>query len=291
MKRTYAAVAAVAVVLAGTGVAALSRDGRRVAVVATTATPAPTTPAPSPPSPTAAPAGAVRVAATGATGTRVELALDDGDLPTATVATLTVEVAAAGGHPRAAEIAWGDGSVEAVGGCGSTPLPGPPHKRPSGLSRQEFTHAWRHPGTYTVVVRVASLERCEDTTPAEIRVTVRRGRTVSNGPAPAVAAFGVHRDRGDATAWTASGWLRDADGWVTGATIDWGDGTRSAVRQEDACDDGKGRHFPLNGYLAPFVTHRYASSGTYPVTIRFESAGCDGRDEQTGSATATADVG
>ena len=86
--------------------------------------------------------------------------------------------------------------------------------------------------------------------------------------------------------------LRDADGYIGRATVDWGDG--SAVQNVDLsgfqpCVEFSGgwpRSHVLMGLmpLSP-VTHQYAKPDTYDVTVTAISTGCDGSVEQRASST------
>lgn len=156
-------------------------------------------------------------------------------------------------------------------------------------------HAYRHAGTYDARVGVAGL--CIEG-PGEIphfmnlRIPVRvvPGPLRSNGPAlpvisldDSVAHSGADPGAGQYFVATVS----DRDGAPWSWWWDWGDGSRTpVVRNTTECfahaDDG----WP-EADATSYLAHRYTEPGTYTVRFTATTAGCDGKDPQTVSATMT----
>ena len=329
-RATVAGVACFAAVVAGTGVAVLSRDRGTAGVVAAgdlpSETPASEEPTPTPEpteSPTAEPPGPTATAAAptapppestppsprppgepvsrteeGEHGLRVQVTVDHGSLPTATQATVTVRATDDDGDPHVRAVSWDDGSEEAIAILASacvSPYRGPtltpaPSRTPSpGKLEQSFRHAWRHDGHYTVRVRVYSNLPCVDgeepeDVVVEVPVEVTRGEATSNGPARPVAhePDASPAENGELYEYRVGAYLFDGDGWLSGATVDWGDGSAPTVLRntDNPCEDGDGRYYPSNGFDGS-ATHRY-SPGTYTAVVTFTSTGCAGGDVQRG---------
>ncbi|HWL36012.1 MAG TPA: hypothetical protein VNQ77_07440 [Frankiaceae bacterium] len=251
---------------------------------ATTAPPA--TPSPTDPGPVTGSAG-------GESGLRVVATLAKGGAPTATSVTLTVEAEDDDGQPAMPVIDWGEGepkgAVSAGGSC--VPSDGPDEKDPGSL-RESFTHAWRNPGTYTVLVTVVSFDYCDEGVEQErqtvrLPIEIRPGKVVSNGPASPFADHVGHLYGDDefyrtvTLEWT----LRDTDGYVSSVLVDWGDGSEpERFRGSRECDDGDGARYP-NTRFADEAAHEYASAGARTVTLTFSSTGCDGEDRQWATET------
>ena len=233
--------------------------------------------------------------ANGSAGLRVTVTLAPGNPATGTESVLTVDATDDHGQLMVTDVDWGDGVVfhdsPPVSLC---PLPMPPSSRrfPDSL-RESKRHAWRHPGATTVTVTVQSQLPCVggpanfEQAVATFDIAVRAGSTTTNGPVPPHAegpsVVGAHEPL-DRTVYAT---LADADGYVSGAVVDWGDGEAVEVTTPKACEDGSGRHYPLKGALRVAEVHTYPRSGTYTVTVRFTSTGCAGGDPQQSSATVT----
>jgi hypothetical protein len=208
------------------------------------------------------------------------------------------------GQAHVTEVDWGDGSVfrpnpgPAYWMCPmwGTPTadPGPYRPSPSDAT-VSYGHAWRHPGSFQVTVKVASEgNRCgpspapePESTEGEIATSIALDQLTPNGPAaPTIGRFALNPDSNDRRhVWL--GWLGyDTDGWLSAITVDWGDGTSSDSGPVDmsGCDDGKGSYYPGTqadpndgGFQ---MEHSYARRGSYVVTVTLDSAGCDGTDVQ-----------
>lgn len=324
-RRCSAALACAALAVAGTGVASLDRGAGRAVVAAADPTPAPSpstgTPPPSPsPSPSATPTTAtptaaagsptppgpsptprasdpapppvpVTVRAEGAHGLRVVASLDVSNPATATLTTLTIEASDDDGQPYGNVTQWGDGTGEPAyvmtPGCAPRTTPEVTPTKSPGTRREVYRHAWRQPGTYTIVVRVRSEVVCDASRPvedAEARITVhvRPGAEVTNGPAEPETRYadvGTIAE-GDPNVLVATAYLKDIDGCVTGGTIDWGDGTVYRLPEPERCADGGGRHYPAGDGVAIEHRHTYAKPGTYVVRFTVTSAGLGGADVQ-----------
>ncbi|MFL6238785.1 MAG: hypothetical protein ACJ735_04725 [Actinomycetes bacterium] len=83
----------------------------------------------------------------------------------------------------------------------------------------------------------------------------------------------------------------DNDGYITNWTIDFGDGSALVHLAAGAgkCVDGPDG-WPQNNSASigqgadwPTLNHHFSTTGQYTVTYTAYSAGCDGRDVQSGS--------
>lgn len=124
-----------------------------------------------------------------------------------------------------------------------------------------------------------------------VTVEIAPGTTVSNGPSKPV----VHLDQGmsshpnDRTYMAYYGHARDEDGWISHFELDRGDGSPVQTFRGDpnGCREGPGGQpagseawLPQN----PPHEHRYAP-GTYTVTLRAYSQGCDGKNVQVSTTS------
>jgi hypothetical protein len=89
----------------------------------------------------------------------------------------------------------------------------------------------------------------------------------------------------------------DADGWITGITVDWGDGSPPQQYTGDPkpCLAVTPNRWPRGDYLSIPIetgpgtapTHHYATAGRYTIITTARSAACDGSQPQEGGATST----
>jgi hypothetical protein len=261
---------------------------------------APAAPRPAPagaPAPPPEPPRTVVAEARGHQGLRATATLRPANAATATEVGLAVDAADDDGSPSVAEVYWGDGSKIVrddafyPASC-STPPPPPRPKQPDSY-RETLTHAWRHSGPVTVTVVVGTRMTCAfgityERAVLTLAVDVRPGAVTSNGPGrPFAETFAVRRNHKTGVH-GVQGQLRDKDGYVGGAVVDWGDGTTTFVdRYRRPCRDGDGRHFPASWF--PFeAEHRYSTPGPHQVTVRYASTGCAGEDPQFENATGIA---
>lgn len=244
-----------------------------------------------PASPTPTDPGPVTASAGGEKGLRVVATLSTGGPATATSVTLTVEAEDDDGQPATPVIDWGEGEPKGGVSTGASCVGDGKDEPDPGSLRKSFTHAWRNPGTYTVVVTVVSFDYCDDAVEQErqtvrLPIEVRPGKVVSNGPAAPYADHVGHLygdDEGYRTVtleWT----LRDQDGYVGSVLVDWGDGSEpERFRNDPECDDGKGARYP-NTRFGDAASHEY-ELGEHTVTLTFSSTGCDGEDRQWATKT------
>ena len=182
-----------------------------------------------------------------------------------------------------------DGGRDSQGGS-STPeecaieQPGP--------GSADFTHVYNQPGTWEFSFQAST--RCENIRYSDLHgyVDVAPGMSRSQGPELPKAFISEARapsdpiDRSTVKVWAKG---TDEDGYITRIVIDFGDGTPAVTRagEPNAC------RLTPSGWPAaswaftvePFPTHHYSAPGTYTVSATIVSAGCDGSEEQTSTAT------
>jgi hypothetical protein len=151
-----------------------------------------------------------------------------------------------------------------------------------------FLHGYRNAATYSIRARVES-GSCttaeSEVAEAAVTVRIRAGARPSNGPVPPAPRLDDRRGASDTPGeprFLVS--ASDDDGYVTKVSVDWGDGTTevAGVRSLAGCEDDSVR-WPTEG-LGGDLRHQHAP-GRYRVTVSAVSAGCDGRDEQRGTAS------
>jgi hypothetical protein len=233
----------------------------------------------------------------------VRVTLAPGGGTTQTPFTLRVHLTDGDGDVGVDRIRWGDGSIyrtppgpQALCAYYPSPTapPGPYRPHPSDAT-WVFGHAWRHAGTYQVLVETSSSAgRCQagyheapESVAVHVDLTIEDDPVVTgNGPAqPTIEDFTVNRDTSSPRD-VYVGWdPNDTDGWATASDITWGDGSTegSYDRGTKDCVDGAGAFYPgdqpSHRGVVPTV-HTYAHSGTYTITVTVTSAGCDGQDLQ-----------
>src|SRR5205814_2278841 len=116
------------------------------------------------------------------------------------------------------------------------------------------SHTWAAPGTYAITVNAQDNEPGEDTTAASHR-TLRVGGAPLAGASvePLTGTERVLLDGVTVAAFHAG----SNTGVPNGATIDWGDGSRSGGAVVDLGE----------GLYAVQGSHAYPKSGTYTVTV------------------------
>jgi hypothetical protein len=202
------------------------------------------------------------------------------------------------GGPGVYTVDFGDGStgleVEQHDGCGGL--------RPGERDTQMVRHAYRYPGTWTVTARF--VPRCEDVPLVPIEgtgaVTVTAGTARSNGPFVPLsmpfaldchaAATPAGQPRPPSRTMACFPDYHDEDGYLTRAVVRWGDGSRDTVLAFplSRCTD-PANHWPAtdvdpDGPLWG-VRHRYPRTGSFRAFVTVTTAGCDGRDRQTRTAS------
>lgn len=219
-----------------------------------------------------------------------------------TTLRVRVEPAPAGGatsffvesdHPRercSQSVLFGDGfdARDATGTAG-------------GPATSEFTHVYNRAGRVEFLVQ-AIVGRCGDNNlyPSLygwIDIPVSTAPARSQGPEPpTVEALEARGPNEPAGTGLLKVWAKghDADGYIHRFLIDWGDGSPTTAAPNAAYGDGMGGCKPTpSGWPGqheawlwpPYPEHHYATPATHTVTVTAVSAGCDGRDEQTASAT------
>ena len=170
-----------------------------------------------------------------------------------------------------------------------------------GTKRAETTHVYNGEGRWDFMVAALTGNCTHRTTthPTMLGSLFIGAGTPHTGQGPSLPAVTVDTYMGTGRPDAPNELLlgasaTDADGFITKLVTDWGDGA-SGLRE----GDGMGCRESLSGWpresWAPIPSgsnqapagHRYASPGTYRVTVTAYSAGCDGSDVQTGSASLT----
>lgn len=101
---------------------------------------------------------------------------------------------------------------------------------------------------------------------------------------PSVAPQG---HEGDTSYVTVAGVARDEDGFVTSVVIDWGDGSPVEPHPGDTACQPSPSGWPLPSQAVLFTgsnEHHYSHARSYTVTVSVVSSGCNGQQQQVGSA-------
>ena len=153
-------------------------------------------------------------------------------------------------------------------------------------------HVWRQSGAYHVVVYLYSCDANgyvsnDRPATATLDVHVASGRAASNGPGRPDGALPIANDDNDPYLVHVKVDAGDSDGYVTSISLDWGDGSspRRFKRPLSACDDHGGTQYPSSMVDADMGAHKYATAGTYKLVATITSTGCDGMDQQAGTAS------
>lgn len=218
-------------------------------------------------------------------GVTVDVTLDPAVPRAGEMATFTVRMASKGTQCCLASLSYSDSGIapELDQHCDTTP--------PPATSRTlRFRHAFRHPGTAKVLVSVVSY--CGHRPGAfafTAGVPVADGPLLSNGPWQAfvqVAATEREGIESPAPGQYFRGDVFDPDGAPWSWSWDFGDGTTPPVQPAPGpCFFGDGNDWPKRMDSTSTVAHRYAKPGTYTIRFTATTAGCDGEQPQTVSAT------
>lgn len=169
----------------------------------------------------------------------------------------------------------------------------------AGPASSEFSHAYNRAGRVEFLVQ-AIVGRCGDhnlypSLYAWIDIPAGTAPARSQGPQPpTVEALEARGPSELAGTGLLKVWAKghDDDGYIHRFVI-WGDGSPTDAAPNAAYDGMGGCKPTPSGWpgqheawlWAPYPEHHYATPGIYTVTVTAVSAGCDGRDEQTASAT------
>lgn len=199
-----------------------------------------------------------------------------------------VDVRDSAGGMISVGILYGDGGPQVSPGPPIPECQGAPDSGEPSSHKVVRDRAYRLPGVYTVTV-IANSGRCKSSSTAEAsgELTVGPGTVVSNGPRePKVNLYVPSEGAGDREGTTYLGiGYSDGDGWVRSLSVDWGDGADPEVLEYPDCRDPVTR-FPGTGNTVE-IPHRYATGGTFDVTVTAVSTGCDGLHEQRASSSIT----
>lgn len=153
----------------------------------------------------------------------------------------------------------------------------------------EVTHTYRVAAERRFEVSIATSACSRQSHYAELSatITVLPGAVTSNGPR-APEGFVLQNDEGAPSGGVLmSIGASDADGVAQHVEVDWGDGSAPSAfdveRGEHDCID-EPTAYPSSHELRG-LEHVYPGPGTYTITARIVSTGCDGKDEQFATAT------
>lgn len=153
-------------------------------------------------------------------------------------------------------------------------------------------YSYRLPGTYTIVVSVASksCDRPDHFVTLLGDVLVGPGANVTNGPfRPTVVGAGQVPTSGSPHTVKLNVHVRDVDGYITSVTVKWGDGAQETKEYPMSyCIDPKTYFRPSSD--AYTLEHSYGAGGAYDVEVVVSSSGCSGGDPQTNSKVFTVNV-
>ena len=201
------------------------------------------------------------------------------------VATFTVRTSSTGAACCVVDLFYADGNSTPEQYCDGLAYP---HTATSAV--QTFRHAFRRGGTARAWVHV--YERCGGPRrylSFEPAVRVADGPVLPNGPWPPVASVRASDDEvpeDPADGQIFYGDVFDHDGAAWTFSWDFGDGTRTSARRAGSwCRWGRDDLGWPNSEGTSRVTHRYAQPGTYTITFTATTAGCDGKGQQTATAT------
>ena len=160
-----------------------------------------------------------------------------------------------------------------------------------------YTHTYNRGGRKEFMVQVGDSRSCGASGDGGLYGTfdVADGPSTSQGPSLPVVKFDtstpVPGHEGDHRYVSLYAEAQERDGHLTKLVVDFGDGTsKSFAGDQNPCrrsPDG----WPTGSMVwlphDPPPYHRYAKPGTYRLTLTAYSAGCDGRQVQTGKASFT----
>lgn len=171
----------------------------------------------------------------------------------------------------------------------------------SGSASSEFNHIYNRSGRVEFLVQ-AIVGRCGENNLypslyAWIDIAAGTAPASSQGPQPPTVEALEARGPGEPAGTSLlKVWAKgnDADGYIHRFVIDWGDGSPTSAAPNAAYNwAGAGCKPTPSGWPGqheawlgqPYPEHRYASPGTYNVTVTAVSGGCAGGDEQNATAT------
>lgn len=200
--------------------------------------------------------------------------------------TWTVRTSASASGCCAVYMLFGDG----FGGSDSMPCDSPDPD-------VSFTHTYNRGGRKEFMVQAGHSRSCGASGDGAVYGTfdVADGPATSQGPSLPVVKFdrstpvpGHEDDPRYVSLWAEAD---EADGYLTKLVVNFGDGTTKSFP-----GDGNPCQRTLDGWPAaskawlpfdPPPYHRYSGPGTYTLTLTAYSAGCDGKQVQTGKASFT----
>ena len=215
-------------------------------------------------------------------GATFDVRIDRTGVQTAELLEFTVVADSGDWFINRIELNYGDGRGAQVTEPGFNACEGT-HRKATARLR----HAYRQAGPYSFTARFYASPRtmCQTPEHVELAVTgtirVTPGATPSNGPSRVTIDHANQLGLAPAGQADFHGSASDEDGWIRELSIDWGDGSpieRKSFSLDD-CEDSA-RRWPTSWSVVMDGVHRYAEPGTYTLTFRAVSTGCDGRDPQ-----------
>jgi hypothetical protein len=157
-------------------------------------------------------------------------------------------------------------------------------------------HTYNRAGVHQFMVdarRVVGTNACDDEHGGVLygSFDVAPGVSTAQGPSEPVVKFdtssrpkGHEKDFSYVSLW---GEVTDDDGWVRSLVVDFGDGTTKTYPGDPDCGQGKDGWPSMSYAMLPYNPapdyHHYSKPGTYTLTLRTVTTGCDGTAAQHAS--------
>jgi hypothetical protein len=220
----------------------------------------------------------------------IEVDVDHGSAATADILNFTTTVTDAGGGELSVAENFGDTDHMSKPGSVVDCAPGPTSVPPESRKSWTAQHAYRKAGAYSVSFYAASSDCGRQMRMVLVKglLKISPGRVLANGPLPLkVSAWQSQPYEQDPSQAYVGFAGSDGDGYVSRLTLDWGDGSPLYVIDypPSACESGD-TYWP-GSKKSEGASHQYTASGSHSITVKAISAGCEGADATTATATVT----